>query len=150
MASTRVFNFCLVKFIFSPTVLFMAYAVGVAFFACTSALGYYLFRLVSRDLLGKYNWYKILMKRDNGLHLFELYILSIVNATVLTVYGFHKMLNDVDNTVGCKRVLASALGYFLHDFIAIRSTWRSDTSTVIHHLSGICLIAGRIYNFTSL
>ena len=60
---------------------------GVVFFAGASAVAYYLLRLVSRDLLGGFKWYRALAKQDSGVRMFELYMLSIVNAGLLTGYS---------------------------------------------------------------
>ena len=74
--------------------------------------------------------------------MFELYMLSIVNAGILTGYSLYKLSTDWTDVMGCKRLLASVMGYFIHDFIAVRSTWREDIPTVIHHVFGIALVAG--------
>ena len=121
--------------------------IGVAVFALASAFGYYLLRLVSRDLLSGFKWYKALAKRDSGIRMFELYLLSIVNAGILTGYSVYKLSTNWRDTTGCKRLLASVMGYFIHDFIAVRSTWREDIPTVIHHVFGIALVAGLFGGF---
>ena len=67
-------------------------------------------RLLIRDLLRDANWYKYLTKKDPNVRMFELYILSIINASTLTGYGIYKLLTDVNDVHWCKRTLASALG----------------------------------------
>ncbi len=60
----------------------------------------------------------------------------------MTGYAAQKLATGVDNVRGCKRVLSSMLGYFIHDFIALRSTWQSDIPMVVHHVFGIVLVTG--------
>lgn len=84
----------------------------------------------------------MLRRKADRTKLFELYILSIVNASVITAYSIYKMLvlRDSHNTRGCTRLLASALGYFCHDFVAMRREFKNDRGMLIHHILGISLI----------
>ena len=37
-----------------------------------------------------------------------------------------------------------SLGYFVHDFLSLRSMWAEDPAMVIHHTMGILLIGGTL------
>lgn len=110
---------------------------GVLGIAGTSAVSYYLLRLVLRDCLKGFAWYKLLQKKSDRTKLFELYILGIVNAGIITGYSGYKLLTGSTSTQGATRVLATALGYFLHDFIAMRREFKNDKGMLLHHVIGI-------------
>ena len=115
---------------------------GAVWVAGASTLGYYILRLVLRDRLGRYTWYQALQGKADRTNLFELYILSIVNATGISAYSLWKIFGTgTSNTVGATRLLATALGYFLHDFIAMRREFSNDWSMFFHHVFGIAVIS---------
>ena len=103
--------------------------------ASLSAVAYYCTRLGVRDILGRTSWYRKLMAKADRTKLFELYILSILNACVITGYSGVKLVGgDLSDTRGGKRMLASALGYFCHDFIAMRRKFSNDRGMLLHHV----------------
>jgi len=102
---------------------------GTWYVAMGSGCCYYLLRLFLRDQLGRYDWYKILQSKSDRTRLFELYILSIVNAGFISSYSIYKLAAGSNSTQGCTRMLATALGYFVHDFIAMRHEFKNDIVT---------------------
>jgi hypothetical protein len=46
-------------------------------YAGANAVAYYLLRLVSRDLLSGFSWYKALVRQDSGVRLFELCVCAL-------------------------------------------------------------------------
>mgnify|MGYP006979930923 CR=1 FL=1 len=78
--------------------------------------------------------------QDSSVRMFELYLLSIVNASMISGYSIYKLITGWKNVYGSKRLMASVLGYFIHDFIALRGTWTDDVPTVIHHVFGIATV----------
>ena len=113
-----------------------------------SGFMYYLLRLVIRDRLGRYAWYKLLQSKADRSQLFESYILSIVNAAVsgwaflhfrnnsqyvcvlcvqiICCYSGYKMCWGDGSTRGATRMLATALGYFCHDMFMMRNELHND------------------------
>jgi len=67
---------------------------GIAGVALLSSAAYYLLRLVLRDRLGRYAWYKVLQAKSDRSQLFESYILSIVNASVRVLTICEQQEND--------------------------------------------------------
>merc|ERR1712086_807446 len=99
---------------------------GIAGVATLSGFMYYLLRLVIRDRLGRYAWYKLLQSKADRSQLFESYILSIVNAAIICCYSGYKMCRGDGSTRGATRMLATALGYFCHDMFMMRNELHND------------------------
>jgi hypothetical protein len=100
-----------------------------------TATGYYLLRLLLRDLLHRYPWYRLLQKKADRTKLFELYFLSILNAAIMGGHSVRKLI--VGGHHGTTRMLSAALGYFVHDFYAMRYEFRNDVGMLFHHLIAI-------------
>jgi len=112
---------------------------GALWMAAASGCGYYVLRLLLRDHLGRYKWYKVLQAKSDRTRLFELYLLSIVNAVFISSYSVYKLATGSASTQGCTRMLATALGYFVHDFFAMRHEFKNDIGMFVHHVFGIAL-----------
>ena len=110
--------------------------------AGSTALAYYVVRLIMRDQLSGFAFYKKLAAKADKTKLFELYMLSIVNAGILTAYSMAKLWAGNKDTHGSTRLLAAALGYFCHDFVAMRHEFRNDPGMFWHHVFGIGLVGG--------
>ena len=100
-----------------------------------TAVAYYLLRLALRDLLHRYPWYRLLQKKADRTKLFELYFLSIINASIMGGHSLRKLA--VGGTHGTTRMLSAALGYFVHDFYAMRYEFKNDKGMLLHHLIAI-------------
>jgi hypothetical protein len=121
-------------------------ATGTALSGAAFALAYYCLRLITRDLFSDFRWYKKLQRKAGRTKLFELYLLSVVNAMIVTVFSLKKTgihgigrprCRDIRGTT---RLMASMLGYFLHDFVAMRREILTAPDTLIHHVFGIAIL----------
>ena len=68
--------------------------------------------------------------------------------TLKNRYGIKKCLAPTHSWLdprGCKRLCSVSLGYFVHDFLSLRSMWAEDPAMVIHHTMGILLILSLIH-----
>ena len=111
---------------------------GVFATAAVSGTAYYILRIAIRDILGRQPWYRLLQAKSDRTKLFELYILSIVNAAIMSGHSMYKLLCcEEGDTHGVTRMLSTALGYFLHDFIAMRYEFVNDKGMLLHHT--LCL-----------
>ena len=108
---------------------------GVVAVAGAAGLSYHLVRLLLRDLLHRYPWYRLLQKKADRTKLFELYFLSIINAAIMGGHSVRKLI--IGGHHGTTRMLASALGYFVNDFIAMRYEFKNDKPMLVHHLIAI-------------
>jgi hypothetical protein len=91
-----------------------------------------------RDFLGRYKWYKMLNAKSDRSKLFELYFLSILNAAIMSGHSAYKLLFCEEGcTKGITRMLSTSIGYFLHDFIAMKYEFINDKGMLLHHL--LCL-----------
>ena len=120
---------------------------GVGAVAFLSGSAYYLLRLLLRDYLGRLPWYRLLQRKADRTKLFELYLLSIVNAGVMAGFSCWKIFRcPAGDTRGVTRMLASCLGYFAHDFWAMRYEFKNDPPMLLHHVLatvGTSLVVGR-------
>lgn len=108
---------------------------GVMAVAGVTGTLYYVLRLAFRDLLGRLPWYRLLQAKSDRTKMFELYLLSVVNAAVLAGFSAYKLaFCERGDTRGVTRVLATSMGYFCHDFFALRHEILSDPPMLIHHL----------------
>ena len=108
---------------------------GVVAVAGVAGVSYYLVRLFLSDLLRRYPWYRLLQKKADCTKLFELYFLSIINAAIMSGHSVRKLVMGGHH--GTTRMLASALGYFVHDFVAMRYEFKNDKPMLVHHLIAI-------------
>ena len=112
---------------------------GVAYTALLTSFGVHLVRLFLRDVLRKQSWYAAV--EHPGM--FELCALGSVHAAALAAYGLKKCFAPRTTWLdprGCKRLCAVSLGYFLHDFLSLRSMWSQDPAMIVHHSMGILLL----------
>ena len=111
---------------------------GVIVTALSSGTVYYFIRLILRDLLGRYPWYRLLNAKADRSKMFELYFLSIINAGIMSGHSAYKLLCCEENcTKGVTRMMATSIGYFLHDFVAMRYEFINDKGMLLHHV--LCL-----------
>jgi hypothetical protein len=95
-------------------------------------------RLVLRDIRCRYAGYRLLSSKSDRTKLFELYFLSILNAAVMSGHSFYKLACcEEGDTKGVTRMLATSIGYFLHDFVAMRYEFVHDKGMLLHHT--LCL-----------
>ena len=116
---------------------------GVLLVGAISATSCAVLRLVLRDLLRKQAWYK-----PNHPGMFELCALGMIHAGVLAYYGIKKCFFPRTSWMdprGCKRLISASLGYFMHDFLALRSMWADDPTMVVHHLAGLALLGSALH-----
>ena len=86
---------------------------GVVSLLSVAATCYYLLRLTLRRLQ-RYPWYRLLQKKADRTKLFELYILSIVNAAIMGSHSLRKTVTTARRTVPrawllCTRLLCHAI-----------------------------------------
>ena len=121
---------------------------GVLLVGAISATSCAVLRLVLRELLRKQAWYK---PKHPGM--FELCALGAIHAALLAYYGIKKSFfprTSWADPRGCKRLVSASLGYFMHDFLALRSMWApcptTPSGTLI--ISGVRVAISKLVNFS--
>eukprot|EP00759_Apiculatamorpha_spiralis_P016777 PhF_6_TR2297/c0_g1_i1/m.4026 len=78
----------------------------------------------------------------HGQRRLELYILSLVHASVCTAGSLHGLLRPLSerSSTTPQKLLSFMLGYFLHDLSAVIPTARQYPADVIHHVLAIAML----------
>eukprot|EP00736_Rhodelphis_marinus_P009874 Rmarinus@m.18276 len=115
-------------------------------FTVAWAAFFYVLRLVQRMILpGLFNFYGCLS--DSRRDRYDLYVLSIIHAIMVTSYGAIKLASEgFPSTPHWNDIVATlTFGYFVHDFWATRAEWMKYKLDVFHHILGMSGCALGLY-----
>jgi len=116
---------------------------GVLIISLLSSTVWYLSRLVIRDWLSNYGFFRVLKRK----RLFELYLLATVHAAGCSLWSLWRILTQWDKPKGAILVLVFSLGYYVYDLLALWKvwSWKQYLTYGFHHLCCIWSITTELH-----